>query len=92
MLLKRLIFCFSNVYICFAISLRGKLERVIIRPPPRHAQPRPQTCLREWFYLNFIYMFSFIITLLLHLIYFIVVFVCKALRPPDIDRRPFLRL
>jgi hypothetical protein len=27
-----------------------------------------------------------------HLIYFIVVFVCRALRPPDTDRRPFLGL
>jgi hypothetical protein len=28
----------------------------------------------------------------LHLIYFIIVFVCRALRPPNTDRRPFLRL
>jgi hypothetical protein len=37
-------------------------------------------------------MSSFIITLLLHLIYFITVFVCRALRPPDNDKRSFLRL
>jgi hypothetical protein len=42
--------------------------------------------------LNFVCMSSFIITLLLHLIYFIVVFICRALRPPDINRRLFLRL
>jgi hypothetical protein len=29
---------------------------------------------------------------MLYLIYFIIIFVCRALRPPDIDRRPFLRL
>jgi hypothetical protein len=38
------------------------------------------------------YMSSFIITVLLHLIYFIVVFICRALRLPDTDRRPCLRL
>jgi hypothetical protein len=38
------------------------------------------------------YMSSFIITLLLHLIYFIIVFICRALRLPDTDRRPCLRL
>jgi hypothetical protein len=37
-------------------------------------------------------MSSFIIIVLLHLIYFIVVFVCRALWPPDTDRRPCLRL
>jgi hypothetical protein len=42
--------------------------------------------------LNFIYTSSFIITSLLHLIYFIVVFVYRVLWPPDTDRRPFLRL
>jgi hypothetical protein len=25
-----------------------------------------------------------------HVIYFIIVFVCRALQPPDTDRRPFL--
>jgi fatty acid desaturase len=43
-------------------------------------------------YLIFIYMSLFIITLLLHLIYFIITFVCRALRSPDTGRRPFLRL
>jgi hypothetical protein len=35
-LLNRLVFCFSNVYRCFAISLRGKVERATVHPPPRH--------------------------------------------------------
>jgi heme/copper-type cytochrome/quinol oxidase subunit 2 len=91
MLLKSSIFCFSNVYRCFAISLRGKVERATICPP-RHARARPLTCLRQWFYLIFMYMSSFIITLLVHLIYFIVVFVCRTLRSSNTDRRPFLRL
>jgi hypothetical protein len=41
--------------------------------------------------LNFYLQMSlFIITS--HLIYFIIVFVCRALRPPNSDRRPLLRL
>jgi hypothetical protein len=88
----RLIFCFSNVYIYFTISLRGNVGRVTLHPPPRHGRTHPLTYLQWWFYLIFIYMSSFFINLLVHLIYFIIVFVCRALRPPDIDRRPFLRL
>jgi hypothetical protein len=42
------------------------------------------------FYLHVL--IQFIITLLLHLIYFNVIFVCRTLRPPDTDRRPLLRL
>jgi hypothetical protein len=92
MLLKRLIFYFSNVYKCFIISLREKVKRAIVHPPPKHARARPLTCLRKWFYLIFIYTSSFITTLLLHLIYFIIVFVCRTLWPPDTDRKPFLSL
>jgi hypothetical protein len=46
MLLKRSIFCFSNVYRCFTISLRGNVGWVTIRPPPRHGQARALTFLR----------------------------------------------
>jgi hypothetical protein len=93
MLLKRLIFYFSNVYICFSTSLKGKVKRAKVFPPPRHALACRLTCLWQWFYLIFIYMSSFIIILLLPiLIYFIIVFVCRALRPPNPDRRPFLGL
>jgi hypothetical protein len=45
MLLKRLLLCFSNVHRCFTISLRGKVERATICPPPRHARAHPLTCL-----------------------------------------------
>jgi hypothetical protein len=60
--------------------------------PIRHARAHLLTYLRYWFHLNFIYMSSFIINLMIHLIYFIIVFICRALRPPDTNRRPFLRL
>jgi hypothetical protein len=43
-------------------------------------------------YLIFIYMSSFIITLLLHLMYFIVIFICRALLHLDTDKRSYLRL
>jgi hypothetical protein len=36
---------FSYVYRCFAISLQGKVETVIVHPP-RHARARPLTCLQ----------------------------------------------
>jgi hypothetical protein len=38
------------------------------------------------FYLHVLIYYYFITS---HLIYFIVVFVCRALRPPDTDMRPF---
>jgi hypothetical protein len=34
---KEINFCFSNVYICFTISLRGNVGWVTVYPPPRHA-------------------------------------------------------
>jgi hypothetical protein len=37
---------FSNVYRCFDISLRGKVKRVTVHPPSRHAQTHPLTYLR----------------------------------------------
>jgi hypothetical protein len=46
MLVKILIFYFSNVYRYFATSLREKVKRVTIRSPPRHARARPLTYLR----------------------------------------------
>jgi hypothetical protein len=33
---KEINLLFSNVYICFAISLSGKVGRVTVHPPPRH--------------------------------------------------------
>jgi hypothetical protein len=71
---------------------KGKVERVTVCRPPRHARARPLTCLWYWFYLILIYVSSFIIILLLYLIYFIIIFVCRALPPPDTDRRPLLML
>jgi hypothetical protein len=43
--------------------------------------------------LNFyVYVLIYYYFIASHLIYFIVVFVCRALRPPNTDRRPFLGL
>jgi flagellar biosynthesis protein FliP len=56
------------------------------------SQARSKTSVDLFAVMIFIYMSSFIITLLLHLIYFVIVFVCRVLWPPDTDRRPFLRL
>jgi hypothetical protein len=93
MLLKRLIFCFSNVYRCFTTSLRGKVKRAKVPPTPRHAQARSMTCVAVMvllnFYLHTLIHYYFIAS---HLIYFIIVFICRALSPPDTDMRPFLRL
>jgi hypothetical protein len=41
---------------------------------------------------KFFYTSSFIINLLLYLIYFVIVFVCRTLWHPNTDRRPFLKL
>jgi hypothetical protein len=40
------IFCFSNVYRCFAISLRGKVKRAAVHSPLKHARVHPLTYLR----------------------------------------------
>jgi hypothetical protein len=43
--------------------------------------------------LNFyVYVLIYYYFIASHLIYFIIVFVCRALRPPNTDRRPFLGL
>jgi hypothetical protein len=44
--IKEINLFFPNVYKCFGTSLRGMVERVIVCPPPRHAQARPLTCLQ----------------------------------------------
>jgi hypothetical protein len=44
--IKEINLLFLNVYRCFTISLRGKVERAIVRSPPRHALARPLTYLR----------------------------------------------
>jgi hypothetical protein len=63
--IKEINLLFSNVYKCFTTSLRGKVQRAKVCPPRRHARAHPLTYLWQWFYLIFIYMSSFIITLLL---------------------------
>jgi hypothetical protein len=78
MLLKRLIFCFSNVYRYFAISLRGKVRRrqFILVP-----------CISADFFAAMV-LLNFYLHVFIHY-YFTASF---YLHPLDTDKRPFLRL
>jgi hypothetical protein len=44
--IKEINLLFSNVYRCFTISLRGKVERATVHPPTRHVRAHPLICLQ----------------------------------------------
>jgi hypothetical protein len=91
-LLKMLIFCFSNLYRCIStIKYKGKGKKGESSSSSKARSGTSANLFAVMVLLNFyLHVFIHYYFIASHLIYFIVVFVCKALRRPNTDRRPSL--